>query len=211
MQGTRALGMILAAAILVAACSREPAVTVEEFGFFGEIVEYQGLDTWSVSSDFFTIGGPQSELKVGPTEFLLSTGVTVSVPPSTRGGNLCDPLAGYSDPTVPDECVILGEWASDGVAAWFGLVPGGDVIVQDGARYVSLQMLEVKGENGIVRTGFRDISLPLANEIENVGCFDLPDGYIPLSGFALSSSGGSYALINLETTVIEKIDCGYEG
>ena len=181
-----------------------PAASEQAFDFFGAIASYD-LSGWtSPSGGAHTIGGPSSLQLVGPATFTLSDGTTVQIPEDTPGGSLCDQLAFANDPTMPDDCVIIGEFANNSEdAAWFGLLDA--QVTDDG---VSVPRL-VEVQNGIGMLAAFDVvfAFELADQVE-YRCIDVPPGPYPADQVVLPDAATHFAVIDLNSHAIVAIECG---
>jgi len=163
------------------------------------------LDGWASSNGVHTVGGPSSEQRVGPAVFTLSDGTTVQVPETTRGGSLCDGLAGQSDATMPDDCVIIGEFADDSDnATWFGVLDG--MVTGDEVSVPNL--IEGHDGRGMVAAFDEVFAFELAERVE-YRCLDVPPGPHPVDEVALPDAAMHFAVIKFTSYEIVAVECGY--
>lgn len=197
--------MLLVVTAVALACSSLPTeVSVSPYDFFGAIVTYD-LTAWTSSSGGHTVGGPSSGQRVGPAAFTLTDGTTVQVPEATRGGSLCDGLAGQRDPTILDDCVIIGELVDDtDNAAWFGILDG-----QVTGDEVSVStLIGVQDGTGIVASLDEVFAFQLAKRVE-YRCLDVPRGPHPVDEVVLPDAATHFAVIDLTSHEIVAVECGY--
>lgn len=203
---SKKLGAVLLAGVVLAwGCSSPPTDSEPQvYDFFGAIATYD-LDGWSSVSGVHTVGGPSSEQHVGPATFILTDNTTVEVPGGTRGGSLCDGLADQNDPTIPDDCVIVGEFVEDsGDAAWFGVleaaVTGDHVIVSN--------LVQIQDGLGMVAAFDEVFGFQLAERVE-YRCIDVTPGPHPIDDVVLPDAATHFAVVNLISHEIVAIECGY--
>lgn len=203
------LVLIAVFSVLAAGCggfrSLPTGEPLDDYGFLGEVVDVGEARSWDwqLANHTFLRGGPDSEARVGPGTFTLRQGTTIAIGEDTPGPiPLCNPSINWRNRGNghPDECIITGEWASDGTAAWYGVVstsitPLGDILT------IGLPLKALAPGRALVDTGWDLVYIPLDDEVEWRNCPDPPAA----SGegtFALSRSGGPEARIDLERLVV---------
>ena len=194
-------GSLLAAVALVACPAQEPRLVAHDF--FGVIDEFD-LDGWSTSNGGATVGGPASRMLVGPADFVLSDGTQVHVPPRTPGGNLCKPL--FRDTSGPDQCLIIGKFAEEHDAAWYGLLFG-----EAHAGEATLAHLTAINEATATVSAFHDsvVEFPVAPRVRYEGCSGQRDAVVSADEAVVPDAGAVFAIVDLESHELVGIGCAY--
>ena len=196
-----------------------PHPDARQYDFFGVIQTFD-LEGWERSIDGFTtggpesdevvIGGPESDELVGPARFVLTDGTEVTVPPGTPGASSCDPLLQINDPTVPDECVIIGKFQGAAPkAAWFGLLhTSGELESAQVEEVLVSGLAAIRNESGVVTAFGEHFLFPLAPTVA-FDCLDAPQNPVSADHVSLPEAAVHFAEIDLETNEIVGIHCGY--
>ena len=200
--------IIATALVLLAGCSDSPSSLPEsrDFDFFG-VVSSADLEEWVASGNESTVGGPNSDQRVGPGTLLLSSGEEIEIEPQTPGGDLCRLLSRSADETTLRDCIVIGEYAGESqVAQWFGLLSGRSA----GSEEVrGLRLEEIDEHAALIAAPFDEaFRFPVAATL-GLDCLDSPPE-MSVRSLADLPEAAEYAVsINLVSQEVVSVECLY--